>query len=239
MHTVEGIKQPALNKKDPLIKVFIRGLWSENPGLCQLLGLCPLLAVSNSAVSALGLGVATLIVVCLSSVIISLLRKILLREVRIPLYVVLIATLVTCVKFNVAAYYPSLYDSLGIYLALIVTNCIIMGRAEAVAGRETPLRSFLDAAGCGLGFVFVLFSLGSLREIIGNGTWMKGAGTLLGDWAVPFESYLFSNDYTYLVAVLPPGGFFILALLIAFKNALTLYRRRRAENRLYIPSSRD
>ncbi len=234
MNTIEGTK--ATPKKPSLLKVFIKGLWSENPGLCQLLGLCPLLAVSNSAVSALGLGLATLLVVTISSVIISILRKLLLREVRIPLYVVLIATLVTCVRFYVAAYYPSLYDSLGIYLALIVTNCIIMGRAEAVAGKENVVRSFLDALGCGLGFVMVLFALGSIREIVGSGTWMHGAGRLLGSFAEPLEMTLFSTDYTFLVAVLPPGGFFVLALLIALKNALAVHKARREELKFQIKS---
>lgn len=240
LKTVEGVMREAPKKPAvPLLRVFTRGLWSENPGLCQLLGLCPLLAVSNSAVNALGLGLATLLVVCCSSVIISLLRKLLLREVRIPLYVVLIATLVTCVRFYVEAYYPSLYDSLGIYLALIVTNCIIMGRAEAVAGRESVARSFLDALGCGIGFVMVLFALGSLREIVGSGTWMMGAGRLLGDWAAVFETALFPRDYTYLVAILPPGGFFILALLIAGKNSLSIHRRNHADARFAIKSVRD
>lgn len=231
--------KPKKIARPSLFKIFTKGLWSENPGLCQLLGLCPLLAVSNSAVSALGLGLATLLVVCISSLLISLIRKILLREVRIPLYVVLIATLVTCVRFYFAAYYPSLYDSLGIYLSLIVTNCIIMGRAEAVAGRQGPVHSLFDAAGCGLGFALVLFALGSLREIIGSGTWMHGAGRLLGDWAQPLESVLFGSDHTYLVAILPPGGFFVLALLIAGKNALAVHRARREEKRFSIKSIRE
>lgn len=236
-NTVEGKKQTP--PRTSLFKAFIKGLWSENPGLCQLLGLCPLLAVSNSAVSALGLGIATLLVVCVSSFMISIMRKILLREVRIPLYVVLIATLVTCIRFYVSAYYPSLYDSLGIYLSLIVTNCIIMGRAEAVAGRQAPFYSLLDAAGCGLGFVLVLFALGSIREIIGSGTWMHGAGHILGSWAAPFESTLLSADHTFLVAVLPPGGFFVLALLIACKNALAVHKARREEKRFSIKSLHD
>ncbi|MDY6322792.1 MAG: electron transport complex subunit E [Succinivibrio sp.] len=233
----EGAAVPA--KKPSLLRTFTRGLWSDNPGLCQLLGLCPLLAVSGNAVSALGLGLATLFVVCLSSVIISLLRSLILREVRIPLYIVLIATLVTVLRFYVEAFYPDLYDSLGIYLSLIVTNCIIMGRAEAVAGRENVLRSFLDSAGCGLGFALVLFCLGSVREIAGSGTWMTGAGALLGDWAAPFETVLYSHDYTYLIAVLPPGGFFVLALFIALKNAFSIHRRNRIENRFRIDSVRD
>ena len=235
--TVEGVKDP--KAKVPAIRLFLRGLWSENPGLCQLLGMCPLLAVSTSAVSALGLGLATLLVVCLSSFIISLLRRLILREVRIPLYIVLIATLVTVVRAYTQAWYPDLYSSLGIYRPLMVTNCIIMGRAEAVAGRENPLRARLDAAGAGIGFALVLFVLGSIREILGSGTWMAGAGQTLGSWASGFESVLYNHDYTYLVAVLPPGGFFVLALLIALKNAHAIHQRNRRENRFRIKSSRD
>ena len=148
LKTVEGVSSSAIKKtKEGLLTIFFKGLWSNNPGLCQLLGLCPLLAVTSSAVNALGLAIATLLVVIFSSVVISILRKCIFREVRIPLYVVLIATLVTVVRFYVEAYFPDLYKSLGIYLALIVTNCVIMGRAEAFAGRNDPIRAFFDAAG--------------------------------------------------------------------------------------------
>ena len=205
--TVKGIKDPEFTpaeSKNSLLTIIIKGLWKENPGLCQLLGLCPLLAVTTTAVSALGLGIATTLVVILSSTLISCLRSVIFTEVRIPIYVVVIATLVTVVRFYVEAYFPELYDALGIYLALIVTNCIIMGRAEAFAGRNRPLQSAVDA----------------LREILGNGTWMFGAHEFLGDWAYVLEVNLISADHTYLIAILPPGGFFILAMLIAAKNAL-------------------
>ena len=183
LNTVEGVSDKELKKKvkaDGLIAVFLKGLWSNNPGLCQLLGLCPLLAITNSAINALGLAIATLVVVMFSSLVISILRRCIFREVRIPLYVVLIATLVTVVRFYVEAYFPDLYDSLGIYLSLIVTNCVIMGRAEAFAGRNNPLRSLADALGSGLGFGLVLFVLGCIREIIGSGTLFAGASSLLG-----------------------------------------------------------
>ena len=147
-------------KKNSLFSIIVKGIWKENPGLCQLLGLCPLLAVTSSASAAMGLGIATIVVMMASSLLISLMRRFILKEVRIPLYVVLIATLVTVVKFEVEAYFPELYESLGIYLSLIVTNCIIMGRAEAFAGRNGPIASTVDAFASGLGFALVLFALG-------------------------------------------------------------------------------
>ena len=239
LKTVEGVSSSAIKKtKEGILTIFFKGLWSNNPGLCQLLGLCPLLAVTSSAVNALGLAIATLLVVIFSSVVISILRKCIFREVRIPLYVVLIATLVTVVRFYVEAYFPDLYKSLGIYLALIVTNCVIMGRAEAFAGRNDPIRAFFDAAGSGLGFGLVLFALGSIREIIGNGTWFFGASTLLGSFGESLECHVLSDDYHLLIGILPPGGFFVLALLIALKNAWTQHKHRKLENSLKIESIR-
>ncbi len=247
--TVSGVMQPGT--ADPkekaaagktkaagpsLLSIVIKGLWKENPGLCQLLGMCPLLAVTTSAASALGLGIATTVVIVISSFIISLLRAFILREVRIPIYVLLIAAIVTIVCFEVEAFYPMLYQQLGIYLALIVTNCIIMGRAEAFAGRSGPLASAVDALSCGIGFSLVLFVLGSLREILGSGTFFVGAADLLGPWAARFEMHLLGPDATYLIAILPPGGFFLLALLIALKNALDQRAKARAEKRMRIRS---
>lgn len=225
-------------KGPSLWSIVVKGLWKENPGLCQLLGMCPLLAVTTSAASALGLGIATILVVTLSSFIISLLRKFILKEVRIPIYVILIATIVTVVRFEVEAYFPGLYDQLGIYLSLIVTNCIIMGRAEAFAGRNGPIASAVDALACGVGFSLVLFALGSIREILGNGTFFVGASDLLGSWAQSLEVQLIGADYTYLVAILPPGGFFILAVLIALKHAVDNFGKARAQKRMEIPSVR-
>ena len=217
-------------------EILIRGLWKENPGLCQLLGLCPLLAVTNSAINAVGLGTATLAVMVCSSLMISMLRRIIFREVRIPLYIVLIATLVSLVSLLTEAYFPSLFESLGIYLALIVTNCIVMGRAEAFAGRHDALRSAWDALAQGLGFGLVLFTIGSLREIIGSGTWMTGATELFGPAAAMLELRITTSDFTFLTAILPPGGFFALALLVALKNHLDGRRRRRQADRYVIRS---
>ncbi|WP_113746076.1 electron transport complex subunit E [Anaerobiospirillum thomasii] len=223
-------------KKNSLFSIIVKGIWKENPGLCQLLGLCPLLAVTSSASAAMGLGIATIVVMMASSLLISLMRRFILKEVRIPLYVVLIATLVTVVKFEVEAYFPELYESLGIYLSLIVTNCIIMGRAEAFAGRNGPIASTVDAFASGLGFALVLFALGSVREIFGSGTWFMGAADILGPWAQSLETRLIGEDFTYIIAILPPGGFFVLALLIALKNAIESYAKNKEENKFKIKS---
>lgn len=219
---VEGSLDPnaVKIKQSSLWEIFIKGIWKDNPGLCQLLGMCPLLAVTTSAANALGLGIATILVMVLSSMVISLIRKIIIPEVRIPIYVVIIASLVTVVRFEIEAYYPALYQQLGIYLALIVTNCIIMGRAEAFAGKNNILRSSVDAIACGIGFTLVLFALGSIREIIGNGTFFVGAADILGPWAQGLEVHFYNSDFSMLIAILPPGGFFVLAFLIALKNAL-------------------
>ncbi len=231
---VEGVLVSAKPKQPSLFEIFLKGIWKDNPGLCQLLGMCPLLAVTTSAANALGLGIATILVLMLSSSVIALIRRLIVPEVRIPIYVIIIAALVTVVRFEVEANFPQLYQQLGIYLSLIATNCIIMGRAEAFAGHNNVLRSLVDAIASGIGFTLVLFALGSLREIIGNGTWLVGASDLLGSWAAGLEVQLYSSDYTLLIAILPPGGFFVLAFLIAAKNAMDGRAKRKAERRARI-----
>lgn len=235
---VEGKLEPTVQAHKPisLWEIFIKGIWKDNPGLCQLLGMCPLLAVTTSAANALGLGIATILVMVLSSMVISLIRKVVVQEIRIPIYVVVIASLVTAVRFEIEAYFPELYQQLGIYLALIVTNCIIMGRAEAFAGKNNILRSTVDAIACGIGFTLVLFALGSIREILGSGTFFVGAADLLGPWAKDFEMQLYSQDYSVLIAILPPGGFFVLAFLIAGKNFLDTRSTRIANRKARIKS---
>lgn len=222
--------------KPGAIEILVKGIWKENPGLCQLLGLCPLLAVTNSAANAMGLAAATMFVLLTSSIIVSILRTIIFREVRIPLYIVLIATLVSFVMLMTEAYFPNLYESLGIYLALIVTNCIIMGRAEAFAGRHDVYRSFLDAFANGIGFALVLFAIGSLREIIGSGTWFAGTERLFGEFGAGMEIKICGDMYTYLIAILPPGGFFALGFLIAMKNFIDNFRKNKRENKYKIRS---
>ncbi|UCH63968.1 MAG: electron transport complex subunit E [Fidelibacterota bacterium] len=184
---------------------FIKGLWDENPVLISLLGLCPALAVTNSAINGLAMGLATTFVVTSSSIIISSLRKVIPHQVRIASYIVIIATFVTVADRFMAAFYPAISKALGPYVPLIVVNCLILGRQEAFASKNPVGRSLLDALGMGLGFLMVLFTLGTIREILGSGTFLTYQ--VLGDWFHP-----------WLVMVLPPGAFLALGLLIGLSN---------------------
>ena len=195
-----------------------QGLWSNNPGLVQLLGLCPLLAVTATVTNALGLGLATLLVLVGSNILVSLVRDLVPKEIRIPVFVMIIAALVTCVQLLVNAYAYGLYLSLGIFLPLIVTNCVIIGRAEAFASRNTLAHSAFDGLMMGSGFTAVLIVLGATREIIGQGTLFDGADLLLGDWAKSLTIHLWQVDNAFLLALLPPGAFIAMGLLIALKN---------------------
>lgn len=196
------------------------GMWDNNPALVQLLGLCPLLAVSSTVTNALGLGIATLLVLVGSNVTVSLVRDYVPKEVRIPVFVMIIAALVTCVQLLMNAYAYGLYLSLGIFIPLIVTNCIIIGRAEAFASKNDPLPSAQDGFWMGLGMTSVLVVLGAMREVIGNGTLFDGADLLLGDWASALRIEIFQFDNSFLLALLPPGAFIGVGLLIAAKNVI-------------------
>ncbi|RBW63692.1 electron transport complex subunit RsxE [Vibrionales bacterium C3R12] len=196
------------------------GLWDNNPALVQLLGLCPLLAVSSTVTNALGLGIATLLVLVGSNVIVSLVRDYVPKEVRIPVFVMIIASLVTCVQLLMNAYAYGLYLSLGIFIPLIVTNCIIIGRAEAFASKNAVLPSAQDGFWMGLGMTSVLVLLGAMRELIGNGTLFDGADLLLGDWAASLRIEVFHFDSSFLLALLPPGAFIGVGFLIALKNVI-------------------
>jgi electron transport complex protein RnfE len=199
------------------------GLWDNNPGLVQLLGLCPLLAVTNSFVNGLGLGLATLFVVTLSNGIVSLLRGFLRDEIRIPMYVVVIASLVTCIELVVEAWFPSLDRSLGIFIPLIVTNCTIVARAELVARRNPVGPSLLDGLAMGTGFLALLCALGAFRELVGNGSILSRLDMLVGG---PPLRGLELLDGGFLLAVLPPGAFLALGLAVAGKNYLDQKRGR-------------
>ena len=199
-----------------------QGLSSGNVGLVQLLGLCPLLAVSNSAVNALGLGLATLLAVTATNTAISLLRRWTRREVRIPAFVMVIAAVVTSIELSMHAWLPELHAVLGLFLPLIVTNCAILARAEAFASHNGPLRSALDGFATGAGFLWVLLAIGVIRELFGRGTLFAGAGSLLhAPWA---ELRLLPGYDGLLIAVLAPGAFVVLALLIALRNRLRTAR---------------
>ncbi|MEZ9049041.1 electron transport complex subunit E [Vibrio sp. 10N.247.311.64] len=196
------------------------GMWANNPALVQLLGLCPLLAVSSTVTNALGLGIATLLVLVGSNVSVSLVRNHVPKEVRIPVFVMIIASLVTCVQLLMNAYAYGLYLSLGIFIPLIVTNCIIIGRAEAFASKNEVLPAAQDGFWMGLGMTSVLVVLGAMREVIGNGILFDGADLLLGDWASVLRIQIFQFDNSFLLALLPPGAFIGVGFLIALKNII-------------------
>lgn len=197
-----------------------QGLWKNNAALVQLLGLCPLLAVTSSVVNALGLGIATTLVLIGSNCTVSLVRNIVPNEIRIPVFVLVIATFVTIVELLMQAYTFSLYQALGIFIPLIVTNCAIIGRAEAYASKNPLKQSAYDGFIMGMGFLLVLVLLGAMRELLGNGTLFDGMHLLLGDWAKSMKLVIFATDSPFLLAILPPGAFLGMGLLIALKNAL-------------------
>ncbi|MCB1584075.1 MAG: electron transport complex subunit E [Marinicella sp.] len=193
-------------------------LIDNNAALVQMLGLCPLLAVSNTAINALGMGVATISVVVITNFLVSLIRPITKKEIRIPLFVLLIASVVTTLEMVMNAYFHELYLILGIFIPLIVTNCLIMARAEAYASKNTLWLSVKDGFFVGLGFAIVMFVIGMMREVIGQGTLFSQAHLLFGEWGHTIELTLVENYSGFLLAVLPPGAFFALALLVAIKN---------------------
>ncbi len=198
--------------------VIVDGLWKNNPVLVQLLGLCPLLAVTSTVTNALGLSIATLVVLVASNVTISFIRNWVRKEIRIPIFVMIIASFVTAIELLMNAYSYSLYLSLGIFIPLIVTNCAIIGRAEAFASRNNVKLAALDGLMMGFGFTLVLVTLGSVREILGQGTLFDGAELLLGNWASSLKITLFASDTHFLLAILPPGAFFTMGFFIAVKN---------------------
>ena len=206
-------------------EVVTAGLWNNNPGLVQLLGLCPLLAVSGSAVNGLGLGLATTLVLASSNLTVSLIRGALRPEIRIPIFVLVIASLVTAVELAMNAWFHELYRVLGIFIPLIVTNCAIIGRAEAFASRQPPALAVLDGLAMGAGFTAVLVVLGAGRELVGQGTLLSGAHMMFGEAARGVELVL--ADGGFLLALLPPGAFFGLGLLVAAKNVIDARVTRR------------
>lgn len=201
-------------------EIAAQGLWHNNPGLVQLLGLCPLLAITNSFVNGLGLGLATMVVLIGSNLSVSLTRRWLRKEIRIPLFVLIIASLVTAVELTLNAWFHELYLVLGIFIPLIVTNCAIIGRAEAFASRQPPLAAAWDGLMMGLGFMLVLVTLGAVREIIGNGSLFADAGMIFGAYGEAITLQFFASDHGFLLAVLPPGAFIGLGLIIAATNLI-------------------
>jgi len=197
-----------------------KGLWHNNPGLVQLLGLCPLLAVTTNVVNGFGLGLATLITLMTSNLLIASLRRFIRPEIRIPVFVLIIAATVTTVEMLMQAYFYDLYGVLGIFIPLIVTNCIIIGRAEAFASKQPVHYALVDGLMMGLGFLLVLMVLGGLRELVAHGTLFAQAELMFCD-AVRHLSWQLSPDFKgLLLAALPPGAFIGLGLLVALKNKI-------------------
>ena len=202
-----------------LKQILADGAWRQNTGLVVLLGLCPLLAVTNTLINGLALGLATMLTLMVSNFSVSVMRGLLKPEIRIPAFVLIIASVVTVIELLMHAFFYDLFRVLGIFIPLIVTNCAIIGRAEAFASRNRPLPSLMDGFATGLGFCITLVLLGALRELTGRGTLLSGADMLLGLWAQYLTLNIIPGHPGFLLAILPPGAFFGLALLIASRNA--------------------
>lgn len=203
----------------------IDGLWRQNPALVQLLGLCPLLAISDSVVKALGLGLATVLVLALSTLAVALLRGIAAAEIRLPLFALIFAALTSVVDLLMQAYAFRLHQALGIFLPLIAANCLVLARAEAFARRNAPLPALVDGAMMGLGLLAVLLVLGALRELVGTGHLFAGMDLLFGPAAAGWRLTPLADYVGFLLALLPPGAFFFTGLLIALKNLIDARRR--------------
>ena len=199
------------------MKAYIERLWNglvkENPVLVLMLGMCPALAVSTQASNGIGMGLSTLAVLVLSNFVISCLRKVIPDQVRLPAYIVIVASLVTVTELLIEAYLPSLYEALGIYIPLIVVNCIILGRAEAYANKHTPLLSVMDGIGMGLGFTAALTLAGAIRELLGSGK--------------IFGAQILPEGFGMTIFIQPPGAFLVFALIIAVMNAIGIKTRQR------------
>ena len=212
-------------------QISLDGLWTNNPALVQLLGLCPLLAVSGTFVNGLGLGLATTLVLVGSNVTVSLIRDWVRPELRIPVFVLVIASFVTAIELAMNAYLHQLYKVLGIFILLIVTNCVIIARAESFASKQNAPRAALDGLAMGMGFALVLMLLGGLREILGQGTLFDQAHLMFGEAFKGVKLTLIEDYRGFLLAILPPGAFLGLGFLIALKNIADARISERAEGK--------
>lgn len=205
---------------DSYTKILKNGLWGNNQAFVALLGLCPLLAVSNTVINGLALGLATTLTLILSNSIVSIIRHQVGSEIRLPVFVLIIASIVTAIELIMNAFFYELYLILGIFIPLIVTNCAIIGRAEAFASKNPFGASFVDGLGMGLGFTAALVTLGAMREVLGAGTLFANAQLMFGDAASGMTITIIGNYEGFLLAMLPPGAFIGLGLLIALKNVM-------------------
>lgn len=209
-------------------EILHNGLWKQNTGVVQLLGLCPVLAVSSSVVNGVSLGLATTLVMALSGAAISPIRSLVPNEIRIPVFILIIAVLVTVVQYLMNAYMYGLYVVLGIFIPLIVTNCIVLARVEAFASKNPVSPAVVDGLAMGLGLTAVLGVLGGLRELIGKGTLLSGIDLALGESAKDWVIHVIPDYHGFLLAILPPGAFIGLGCLIAAKNWLNLRNEQKA-----------
>ncbi len=229
----------SVNSVSMQTKVIQDGLWHNNPALVQMLGLCPLLAVTTSVVNGLGLGLATTMTLLVSGVVVSLIRHWVRPEIRLPVFVLIIASTVTSIELLMSAYFYDLFKILGIFIPLIVTNCTIIGRAEAFASRNPPLLAMLDALAMGIGFTVVLVLLGGLREMIGQGTLFAQAHLMFGEFASGLTIVLRGDYSGVLLAILPPGAFIGLGILVAIKNSIDQYHSRIIDNNSVLVNNGD
>ena len=210
------------NTKVSKLQIFLNGLIKENPVLVLVLGTCPTLAISTSVVAAFGMGIAATVVLICSNMAISALRKVIPDQVRIPCYITVIAGFVSVVQMLVKAYVPSLDSALGVYLPLIVVNCIILGRAEMFASKNGILDSALDGIGMGIGFTITLTIMGTIREILGSGTWMAGLGELIPALGKDFVIQVLPESIDpFTIMTSAPGGFFVFGVMMAAATWLT------------------
>jgi electron transport complex protein RnfE len=205
-----------VNYKD----LSLNGLWKNNPAIVQLLGLCPLLAVTGSVVNAIGMGLATMVVLTVSNTCVSLIRSFVSDAIRLPVFVMIIAADVTCIELLMQAYTFELYQVLGIFLPLITTNCVILGRADAYASKNSLLPAMYDGFIMGLGSALVLIFLGALRELTGTGALFNNMDLLFGEAAKNWKLVVFTDYNQFLLAILPPGAFIFTGLIIAIKNLI-------------------
>jgi electron transport complex protein RnfE len=210
-------------------ELSLNGLWKNNPAIVQLLGLCPLLAVTGSVVNAMGLGLATIFVLVTSNTAVSIIRNVVSDAVRLPAFVMIIAASVTCIELLMQAFAYELYQILGIFLPLITTNCVILGRADAFASKHAILPSLYDGFIMGLGFMVILVMLGALRELSGTGALFANMDLLFGQNATSWKIVVFSDYKDFLLAILPPGAFIFTGLIIAVKNLIDAQLKARAD----------
>lgn len=210
-------------------QISINGLWENNPVLVQMLGLCPLLAVSNTAINALGLGLATTLVLILSNASVSLIRHHVRPDIRLPVFVLIIASVVTCTELIMHAWFYELYHILGIFIPLIVTNCAILARAEVFASKNSLLPSLFDGLMMGVGFTLILLLLGAIREIIGFGTLFSNSHLMFGEHSHWMTITIIPDYQGFLLAILPPGAFMGLAFILALRNYIQKVQKQKAK----------